>query len=541
MAIWDDPKKVAGRWGADKTKLYSANSYKCPNCGSNLVYDIKQGGLVCGNCAGLFDPDTLETIGSFAIVNPERDYDGTIEISKEDEGRVEIVCNACGAEIVTDKNTSSTFCAFCGSPALVTRRLTREFKPDRIIPFKIDKEKAISLFEEHCSGISHLPKDFKSKKILSKMTGLYVPTWIISSEVEVKVVGSGRRGRTVDDAFLDDHGATSKDFQQTTYGKVNMRLKNVPFDGEIKIPNRLFAAAEPFDYSELVPFRSEYLQGFFAEKYDQQPLDMTDRIYNRLDGYALDVCKEVTFDYDAFVPNSDASHTRYYNQNIIYALLPCWFLRIEYDGIQYSYIVNGQTGKVSGEFPYSKGWESIERGGRRVRMEAISLNSKLRAGLYSLPAIIYGVFYYFSSFFRYSNRSYSSKVMTAIMKFIYDDPISVIVLLIGIGGLLFLCIEIFPKMLRGREKHDLEALSKTTSHELAKAPGVIVYFDTSFPVTAVETTQDFVSLETGWKYAEKQEYDFKTAKPDAEEVMIDENSTEFEKQGFDRRMMQDSE
>ena len=354
MAIWDDPNKVAGRWGADKTKLYSANSYKCPNCGSNLVYDVKQGGLVCGNCAGLFDPDTLETIGSFAIVNPERDYDGTIEISKEDEGRVEIVCNACGAEIVTDKNTSSTFCAFCGSPALVTRRLTREFKPDRIIPFKIDKEKAISLFEEHCSGISHLPKDFRSKKILSKMTGLYVPTWIISSEVEVKVVGSGRRGRTVDDAFLDDHGATSRDFQQTTYGKVNMRLKNVPFDGEIKIPNRLFAAAEPFDYSELVPFRSEYLQGFFAEKYDQQPLDMTDRIYNRLDGYALDVCKEVTFDYDAFVPNSDASHTRYYNQNIIYALLPCWFLRIEYDGIQYSYIVNGQTGKVSGTAPWNQ-------------------------------------------------------------------------------------------------------------------------------------------------------------------------------------------
>ena len=131
--------------------------------------------------------------------------------------------------------------------------------------------------------------------------------------------------------------------------------------------------------------------------------------------------------------------------------------------------------------------------------------------------------------------------MTAIMKFIYDDPISVIVLLIGIGGLLFLCIEIFPKMLRGREKHDLEALNKTTSHELAKAPGVIEYFDTSFPVTAIETTQDFVSLENGWKYAEKQEYDFKTAKPDAEEVMIDENSTEFEKQGFDRRMMRDSE
>ena len=343
MAIWDNPANNAGRFGSPKVRTFSADSYKCPNCASNLVYDAEHGASICRNCGGLFDPDTLEKVGSFGLLNPEKNYDGTIEISKEDADRIEIVCNSCGAEIVTDKNTSSTFCAFCGSPALVTRRLTREFKPDYIIPFQFDKEKAIKIFEEHCESVGHLPKNFKSAKVLSKMTGLYVPTWIISSEVEVKVAGQAKTGKMVDEAYQENHSSTSQSFSRLTYGKVNFRLKDVPFDGELKIANNLMAAAEPFDYSALERFRPEFLQGYFAEKYDEQPLDMTDRIYKRLDKYALQVCDAVDFGYDDFVPSSDMSVVTYNNQDIKYALLPCWFLSLDYDGVNYQYIVNGQT------------------------------------------------------------------------------------------------------------------------------------------------------------------------------------------------------
>ncbi len=528
MAIWDNPAANAGGFGASKIKTFSADSYKCPNCASNLFYDSIHGACICRNCGGLFDPATLDKVGSFGIVTPEKNYDGTIEVSKEDEDRIEIVCNSCGAEIVTDKNTASTFCAFCGSPALVSRRLTREFKPDYIIPFKFDKEKAVSIFEEYCSGIDHLPKDFKSKKLLSKMTGLYVPTWIISSEVEVNVVGKGKMGKMVDSAYAENHSATNGNYAALTYGKVRFRLKDIPFDGEVKIANRLMAAAEPFDYSELVRFRPEYLQGFFAEKYDELPLDMTDGIYKRFDRYALKVCSEVTFGYDDFVPESDSSITRYNNQEIKYALLPCWFLSLTYGGINYQYIVNGQTGKVSGEFPYAKGWETIERTGRRARMEAVSWNSSIRALLYLTPVLALGILRFIASFSRSSR----------FMMFIFNHPLELLLVLLTLGGVTYLCAEILPKVLRGREKHDLEILARSSSHDLAPEPGVEAYYDSSFPITAYETTKDFVSLETGWKYGEEERFDFKTAIPDAEDTGLDENATEFEKKGYDRKMMQ---
>jgi len=526
MAIWDNPVS-AGGFGTS-VKTFSADSIKCPNCASNLVYDSTHGASICRNCGGLFAPDTLEKVGSFGLPNPEKNYDGTVEVSKDDESRVEIVCNACGAEIVTDKNTSSTFCAFCGSPALVTRRLTREFKPDYIIPFKFDKEKAISLFEEHCAKIDHLPKDFKSKKVLSKMTGLYVPTWIISSEVEVNVTGQGCMGKMVDSAYSENYRASGGNFSHLTYGKVKFRLKNVPFDGELKIANRLMAAAEPFDYSELVRFKPEYLQGYFAEKYDEMPLDMTDRIYKRFDKYALKVCDEITFGYDDFIPNSDGSITRYNNQDIKYALLPCWFLSLDYDGRNYQYIVNGQTGKVSGEFPYAKGWESIERAGRRTRMEAVSWNTSLRKLLYLIPVAIFGILRIFSSFSRNAR----------FLIFIYQHPIELLLLAVTIGGVLYFLAEIMPKILRNREKKDIEILSQASSHDIAPELGVEAYYDTAFPIEAYETTKDFVSLESGWKYGDLNRYDFKTAMPEAEEVKEDENATEYEKLGQGRRMLQ---
>ena len=528
MAIWDNPANSAGGFGSQKIRAFSADSTKCPNCASNLVFDLTHGACICKNCGGLFDPETLDKVGSFGLPNPEKNYDGTIEISKEDEARVEIVCNSCGAEIVTDKNTASTFCAFCGSPALVSRRLTREFKPDYIIPFKFDKEKAISIFEEYCAGVAHLPKDFKSKKVLSKMTGLYVPTWIISSEVEVNVVGKGRMGKMVDSAYSYNHSASSGNFEHLAYGKVKFRLKDVPFDGEIKIANRLMAAAEPFDYSELVRFRPEYLQGFFAEKYDELPLDMTDRIYKRFDKYALKVCDEITFGYDDFLPESDSCVTRYNNQSIKYALLPCWFLSLDYDGRNYQYIVNGQTGKVSGEFPYAKGWETIERTGRRARMNAISWNTSIRALLYLAPVLALGILRVIASFSR----------STAFMRFIFMHPFELLILLFTLGAVTYLCAEILPKVLRGREKKDLEILSQSSSHDIAPEQGVEAYYDPSFPITAYETTKDFVSLESGWKYGDKEGFDFKTAMPEIEEEEINENATDYEKQGLDRKMLQ---
>ena len=527
MAIWDEAKKDQSRFDTSDPASFSADSKKCANCGSNLYYDTEHSALMCGNCGSVFDPETLDRTGSFALSNPEKDYDGKIEMSEDDNRRHEIVCNSCGAQIVTDENTSATFCAFCGSPAIVSRRLTREFKPDYIIPFAFNKEKAISLFKAHCEEVGHLPKNYINDEVLSKMTGLYVPTWIISSEVEARLNGIAYNGRDADYVYGTaglSAGVGGHNYSMRIYAKAKFRLKDIPFDGEKKLPDRLMSAAEPFDFTELVPFRPEYLQGYFAEKYDEQPLDMTDKIYRRLDKYALEVSHTFNLGHDKFTPDYKTSRTRYSNQEIKYALLPIWFLTLEYKGIRYQYIVNGQTGKVSGEFPYARGWEFFDRTKKRAKMKTVTANERIRGFCYGLTLLFF--------IFGFPFLFYAPTV-----NYILENPLTGLAL-IALGVLVFIFLtRILPKILIGAEKNSMEKLSEADSHSLDNEQNYLQYFDPSYPTEAYETTNDFVPIDSGWNYGEKNRYDFITAKPEAEE---DEElgETDFEKSGSNRRMLE---
>ena len=55
-------------------------------------------------------------------------------------------CPDCGASIVTDSTTAATFCVYCGNTSIIKSRLSGEFAPSKLIPFKIEKSKAVDAF-----------------------------------------------------------------------------------------------------------------------------------------------------------------------------------------------------------------------------------------------------------------------------------------------------------------------------------------------------------------------------------------------------------
>lgn len=474
--------------------VFSSNAKKCPNCGANLNFNPRADGLSCYSCGCVFDPKTLDMMWSMGVSNPEQEYGIDDVLSDEDSSKIEIVCNSCGAQIVTDKNTSSTVCTFCGSPALITRRLTREFHPDNIVPFEIDKNKAMELFKAHCEGIAHLPRDFTSAKTLKKITGIYVPTWLISCTVNAKIVGVGHteadydrakeegraKGRVMMEKASNSGGPVILNDADTfdVTGRVTFKLNDVPFDGEKQIANRIMEAAEPYDYSRMVPFSGAYLQGFYAEKYDQQPKDMNDRIVRRLDRYTLQICEMVDFGFKHFRVIEHDPAPLFKDFTIKYCMLPAWFLHYEYNGRTYQYVINGQTGKVSGEFPYAKGWETMENVGRSARGKAIQVNYGLRKLLYALPGAL-GAFGWLM--LRMGARS-RSDLPLRLLTFGIKDPILLLIVGLLISAVLYFLIDLLPKMLQRREKHDRSLYGQDSSHNLASPPGAEAYFDTEFSV-----------------------------------------------------------
>ncbi|MBR3462977.1 MAG: hypothetical protein IKH20_09905 [Clostridiales bacterium] len=120
-----------------------ADTIKCPNCGSNLTLNADTQKLDCAFCGASFNPSSIESVveelekkklasdgAQEAQATPAAQQTAAQQDQQTAEQQVqqpggpapeqtEFVCNACGAKIVTDSHTAATFCAFCGSPALV--------------------------------------------------------------------------------------------------------------------------------------------------------------------------------------------------------------------------------------------------------------------------------------------------------------------------------------------------------------------------------------------------------------------------------------
>ena len=332
----------------------SAESSKCPTCGSNIVFQPEVKGMICRNCGNIYDPYNMELLGSFGS-GGEHDYVGEQDISDDDKRRHEIVCNSCGAQLIADENTMSTMCPFCGSPALITRRMTREFKPDYIIPFKIDKNQATKNMMEWISTRKYTPWGFKSKCRLTKMTALYVPFWLLDCHVNTEMSGTGKY-----------HKGNSKQVYEVN-STMTYFVKGVPFDGALNIANKLMVAIEPFDYSELVEFENKYLQGFYADKYDLRPTDIAEKMFKRLDSFSYNEADLIARKYDEYEVRPEKTFSWMSDVKTRYCLLPVWFMIVEYGGKQYQFAVNGQTGEASGQMPTTNAIDNMEFFTRIVR------------------------------------------------------------------------------------------------------------------------------------------------------------------------------
>ena len=330
-----------------KTERLSAESVKCPTCAANLFYQPEVGGLLCRFCGNVYNPSTMEVVGSFGATG-EHDYVGDNEISADDKRRHEIVCSSCGSQLIADENTMSTMCPFCGSPALITRRMTREFKPDYIIPFKIDRKQAEKNMNAWLKTRKYTPWGFKSKSRLTKMTALYVPFWLLDCAVNTELSGTGKRYSGKDIGTYEVNS------------KLSYYVRNVPFDASKNIANKLMEAIEPFDYGKMVKFENKYLQGFYANKYDQNASELADRMLRRIDRFSLSETDRIAKKYDSYSSRHDKTFSWMSEVKTKYCLLPVWFMTVESGGRQYQFAVNGQTGEASGQVPTTSFNDKLE-------------------------------------------------------------------------------------------------------------------------------------------------------------------------------------
>lgn len=109
-------------------------------------------------------------------------------------------------------------------------------------------------------------------------------------------------------------------------------------------------AIEPYDYKDLTEFDFSYLSGYLADKYDQEPDDLTERVYERMEKSVKDSFEKTVYGYATVVPRQEKI-TVTGKGKVKYALFPVWFLNTKWNGKNYSFAMNGQTGHLIGDLP----------------------------------------------------------------------------------------------------------------------------------------------------------------------------------------------
>ena len=167
-------------------------SFKCPNCGGELIFDPATQKYKCEYCNSLFtqeeldamkpmqggEPDAVaqEQAGGERSDETEAAEQAAGERESEPEGEaVYYSCPSCGAEIVTDATTAATFCYYCHNPVVLGKRLEGTYLPNKIIPFEISREEAEKKFLDFVGKKKYVPKAFFDKKQIESMTGVYFP------------------------------------------------------------------------------------------------------------------------------------------------------------------------------------------------------------------------------------------------------------------------------------------------------------------------------------------------------------------------------
>ena len=307
--------------------------YKCPNCGDDMAFDAQTGMLSCHSCGR---NDNIETFSDQFITTT----------FSEDEAN-EYHCENCGAVLITEAETTATTCSFCGAGVVLGDRLSGVLAPAKVIPFTISKEEAIKAFRSWCKNGRLTPKGFMSADRITGITGMYVPFWLydLHSKVQVHAVGTKVREYTRGDYIYTE----TKYFD--VYRDINLDYVKVPVDASEKMNDQIMDKLEPYHYNQLKEFKTPYLAGYIAEKYNYNDAELFPRAKSKINSFIESYISSTISGYSSVTYQNKQINTK--QKSSYYVLLPVWMLYYDYDQSKHAFAMNGQTGKVVGKPPLS--------------------------------------------------------------------------------------------------------------------------------------------------------------------------------------------
>ncbi len=323
--------------------------YYCEGCGGVMEFDVATQSLKCPNCDKVvpISPDKGRLVEHSLTRHAMR----TIRASEKTTHTME--CRGCGARIEVEGTSRAAECPFCGSDYVLAEREADAVIPDGVLPFQVDKNRVGELFRRWLKGRWLAPGELKHLYQKDRLQGIYVPYWTFDAKVNARYTAMGGRHRTVTRKGADGKTETQivTDWYPTS-GNLRHFFDDVLVPASEKMDSRLLRRTGYFGTQQIVPYGPEYLSGYSAECYtvdlNAAHSEAVGAMERELENMAR---SEVLSRYDEV--RDIYVRADYQEETYKHVLLPIYSTAYTYKGRHYRVLINGQSGRVEGDYPKS--------------------------------------------------------------------------------------------------------------------------------------------------------------------------------------------
>jgi len=325
----------------------------CVNCGAELRYAPGTTEMECEYCGYTQEiPPSEESFEELEL----KSYLNEMGAQSHSQEITMLHCKNCGANQHIEENYKSLHCVYCSMPLIVEDAYKEDWiLPGAVLPFKLDQDQAHAIFKKWVKGLWFAPNKLQKATLDPQNTkGLYSPYWTFDAQLfanytgqrgeyyyVTKTVGSGKNRRTVRERRTRWYPAsgTVSGFVDDTLIKASQQKSGI-------IPAKI----SRWNLKDLTDFNSSYLAGFVTEKYTiplkDGHLSATTEARNIADRWARS-------DIGGDTQRVSSINMKLSEETFKHILLPVYISAYKYKSKRFNFFINGQTGVISGQRPYS--------------------------------------------------------------------------------------------------------------------------------------------------------------------------------------------